>query len=131
MMAAHQKLLMNSIEEIACCVVVQSAEQADVVVRGNFSKNGNPNAAQLSVFASALLYIIPSWMDVKVNLSATVSNYGAQRVYNLSDSMMIVQWLPLVVAMPFNTNPISQENNMNQNIYRNLFLQIEKDGFLE
>jgi hypothetical protein len=127
----HQKLLMKTIEETVCCVVVQNPDEANLILRGTFTDVSNVNAKWLSLATHFSLFLIPSWRDIKINITATVQNYEEEQVYNISDSMRKSQWLPLIFLMPFSTSVAAQENDMNQNLYRSLFLQIARDGFFQ
>jgi hypothetical protein len=58
----------------------------------------------------------------KVNKSKMVKNY------DIKDSVFTAIWAPLIVATPF-ANAITAEAEVNKNLYKNLVVQMKKDGF--
>lgn len=115
-----------------CCVVVQSEVEADVVVKA-VSHDENSRAAFVAAFITGFsFYTIPSWSTAHVHLTATASKPDKEAKpvdYDLRDSMTMVQWLPMIFAFPF-ANPFSEGKEMEENVYKNLILVMQKDGVL-
>jgi len=90
-----------------CCVIVDSRNEADVVIDGMIYGEGNP-AAMIPAFITGLsLYTIPSWVTGKPHVSASVKQGETVREYDFRDEMTMVQWLPLILAMPFREHPLT------------------------
>jgi len=129
MQATQQKFLFETIEESACCVVVNSAQYANVIIQGFYKSDVSQSAKFFSYLSSFTLHMIPSWREVNVWLVAQVQSGSYQKTYQFRDSMKVTNWLPLAIAMPFRTSIANQEAEMSHNLYRTLLLQIASDGF--
>jgi len=115
-----------------CCVVAASEAEADVVVKA-VSHDENSRAAMIPAFITGFSgFIIPSWATAHVHFTATanyVEKADTKFEYDVSDSMTMVQWLPMIFAFPF-ANPFSSGKDMETNAYNNLILAMQKDGVI-
>lgn len=122
-------MLLQTIEETACCVIVDNPQTADIIIQGMYRSDISNPAKFFSHLSNFSLFIIPSWREVRVEIIAQVQSGVSQKSYQLDDSMSITNWLPFAVAMPFLPTSSEQEIAMSQNLYRTLLLQIARDGF--
>jgi hypothetical protein len=132
-----QALLKNSktqfekaLERSDCCTVVNAAAEADVVVEGKVFDEQSQLAMIPALITGFSLYAIPSWVTANVHLTATAKRGDTLRSYELQDKMTMVQWLPMIVVLPFTGNPIKAETQMVENAYNNLVVNIKKDGLI-
>ncbi|MCW1923821.1 hypothetical protein OKA05_14735 [Luteolibacter arcticus] len=93
--------------------------------------HGNAGVAFASGFISGFsLFTIPGFGTDHFKLTATArTSSGKSRQYILEDSMTTAFWLPLIVAAPF-ASPTSVYPKVHENMYRNLMLNMERDGIL-
>jgi len=93
--------------------------------------HGNPAAAATSGFITGFsLFTVPGFATDHYKLTATArTSSGKSRQYILDDSMTTAFWLPLIVATPF-TFPTTVGPKVHENMYRNLIVNMEKDGIL-
>ncbi len=76
------------------------------------------------------LATIPSWLTHNLKLTAKVaSKETKEKEYVLDDSITTVVWLPLIVVTPF-TIYHDVSIDVRKNMYRNLILKMQQDGFL-
>lgn len=128
--AVAKKQFEDAIRATNCCVLVEGPTEADVVISGTAYAENNP-AAMIPAFITGLsLFTIPSWVTAKVHIAAEVTKQDKSHSYELQDSMTMVQWLPLVLAMPFVDNPIKAGKQVDENTYKNLILKIKQDGLI-
>lgn len=128
--ALHKKHFENAIASADCCILVEGPTEADVVIEGKAFDEANP-AALIPAFITGLsLYTIPSWVTATTHISASVKNKTLSQSYELNDSMTLVQWLPMIVALPFKGSPFKAENDVAENTYKNLVLNMKKDGLI-
>lgn len=78
---------------------------------------------------SLSLYTIPSWATIKVHVTANAKKADKTYIYDVSDSMTMVQWLPMIFAFPF-ANPFSVGKEVDSNTYNALVLKMKADGIL-
>ncbi len=124
----QEKILREVIAKLDCCEIVYDQKDAKVIIDGRLSNQSEPLALAASLLTGASLYIIPSWMNIKQHISATVIKNKKTYNYNLDDSSLFAQWLFFIFAMPFRENPMGTESKVTENLYRNLFLQMKNDG---
>jgi len=128
--ALSKKAFDDALSNSGCCQIVEGPAEADLVVDGRAFNESNP-AAMIPAFITGLsLYTIPSWVTARVHISAEAKRGLAARSYELQDSMTMVQWLPMIFAMPFSDNPIKAEKQMAENTYNTLVLKMKDDGLL-
>ena len=86
-------------------------------------------AAVIPAFITGLtLFVIPSWATSHVHIAADVKAKNSNNSYELRDSMVMVQWLPMIFAMPFTGTPIKIEKEVGENTYRSLILKMKNNG---
>ena len=91
--------------------------------------HGNPAAAATSGFITGFsLFTIPGFATDHYKLTATARTAsGKSRQYVLEDRVTTVFWLPLIIATPF-ASPTSVYPKVQENMYRNLIVNMERDG---
>ncbi|HVJ47457.1 MAG TPA: hypothetical protein VM511_13790 [Luteolibacter sp.] len=73
---------------------------------------------------------IPAFAEDNYTLTATARNSsGKTRKYVLDDGVNTIIWLPMIFAMPTNSLTTIVPRT-HENMFGNLILQMEKDGFL-
>ena len=99
----------------------------DVDVRND----GNAAAATISGFITGASFLtIPGFATDHYKLTATARTASGQtRRYELNESVTTVIWLPLIVATPF-AHPSTTIPKAHENMYRNLMVNMERDGLL-
>lgn len=129
--AISKKGFEDAIKESNCCVIVDSRNEADVIVDGKAFGENNA-AAMIPAFITGLsLYTIPSWVTAKIHLQTKVSAGSVTKEYDLTDSIKMYQWLPLIVVAPFKGNAINAAKEVDANTYRNIVNNMKVDGFLK
>lgn len=129
--AVHKKYFDDAITKSGCCILVEGPTEADIVVDGKAVAENNP-AAMIPAFITGFsLYTIPSWVTVKAHIKVEAKKASQTKKYALQDSMTMVQWLPLVVLMPFKNNPIKEGKAVDENVYNNLIYRMKRDGLLQ
>lgn len=128
--AVHKKYFDDAIRASLCCVLVEGPGEADVVLDGVAHDENNP-AAMIPAFITGFsLFTIPSWMTATVHITADAKRGEITKRYDLSDSVTMAAWLPLILAMPFMDLPITAGKQVDENTYRNLVLQLRADSLL-
>ena len=130
--AVHKNHFDRALNSSNCCTLVESPAEADVIVEGQAVDHFN-QAAMIPAFITGLsLYTIPSWATGKMEIRATATSTAntSETRYNLSDSMTMVQWLPMIFVMPFTGSPLTTAKELDENVYRNLVLRLKNDGLL-
>jgi hypothetical protein len=110
---------------------VNKGQGGDVHVDVKFLNYGNRNLAALSGLITGFsMLTIPGGAADHYKLTATARTAsGKSRQYTVKDGATIVIWLPFIVALPF-TSPLKAHEQVQQNMYRHLFQDMEKDGLL-
>lgn len=105
-------------------------EDADFAMQINILNRGNP-AAMLPAFVTGFsLFTIPSWAKDTFILTCQIhTREGVDYFYQLEDASILVQWLPMILAFPFNL-PARVPVDIRKNMYRHLLLQMKDDGLL-
>jgi len=87
-------------------------------------------AISAGVISGLSLTAIPVWVSDNWKLEAEVTTpEGAPRDYVLKDGMVTVQWLPMLLALPFAT-PWDTADDVIKNMGRQLLREMVKDGLL-
>ncbi len=110
---------------------IEKAEEGkDLGMKLHLVNSGNP-AAFIPAFITGLsLYTIPSWGTDRFTVVCNVRLLdGKQYEYTLEDSAMLVQWLPMIFALPFNL-PTEVPVEVRKNIYKNLIIKMQEDGII-
>lgn len=129
--AVHKKYFDEAITRAGCCVLVEGPTEAEVVVDGKALAENNPAAMFPAILTGLSLYTIPSWITANTHIQVEAKGAGVSKSYDLQDGMTLVQWLPMILAMPFRTNPIKDAKAVDENVYNNLVLGMKKDGLLK
>ena len=128
--AIHKDYFEKALKESGCCDIAEGPTEADVVIDGVAYDENNP-AAVIPAFITGLsLFTIPSWVTAKVYIAAKATYSAKETNYDLSDSMTMVQWLPMIFAMPFTGTPMTVGKEVDSNVYRNLVIELKDDGLL-
>lgn len=120
----------EALQKAHCCVLVDSRNQADLVVEGTVHNDVDPLAWLPAVITGFSLYLIPSWLTDKVHIEVIANPGATQRTYELRDQMTMVQWLPMLVVLPFTGNPVRTGQAMNDAVFQHLVVRIKQDGLL-
>ncbi|TAK93516.1 MAG: hypothetical protein EPO09_12365 [Aquabacterium sp.] len=121
----------NALKASDCCIVVESPEAADLVVDGIAHTEDKTAALIPAVITGLSLFTIPSWITANVHISATAKNGGVSRSYDLQDHMTMVQWLPMLLVLPFADNPFKAEKEITENVFNTLVVKIKSDGLVK
>jgi len=127
----HAKNLVQTIKEADCCVITNDESEADIVLNGTFYNETSATALVFAAISGFTLTTIPSWANAKMHIVANVKKGKKTYDYDLQDSAFLAFWLPLIVTIPFHTDSINTEGRMQNNLYRNLILEMKKDGLFE
>jgi hypothetical protein len=124
----QKKIFAEVIKESDCCEMVNEKDEADIVIEGAFY-NESSKAGIYAAFVSGLTFTaIPCWTNSKMRIVAKVNKSKMVKNYDIKDSVFTAIWAPLIVATPF-ANAITAEAEVNKNLYKNLVVQMKKDGF--
>jgi len=126
----HKGQFDAAIRSSGCCDIVDTAEQADVVIEGVAVNHSTPGAGIPAMITGFTFGVIPSWATLRVHLKATAKDGEQEYTYDVSDSATMVMWLPMLLAMPFSDNPMKVERDIYQNTYRTLVARMKNDGLL-
>jgi len=127
----HNKLFSDVINESGCCDIVYKRDEADIIVNGGFYDESSNAGIYFAYLTGFSLYTIPSWININMKVKANVKKGNVTKEYVLKDSMFMAQWLPFILAMPFNGNPIKKETEVNKNLYKNLLIGMENDKIIK
>ncbi len=128
--AMSKKHFEDALRTADCCLLVESLNEADLVVDGTVYNDVDPMAWLPAVITGFSLYTIPSWMTDKVHIAATAKRGDARKAYELKDQTTLVQWLPMLLVLPFTGSPFKAEIEMTENLYNHLVLRIKQDGLI-
>ena len=131
--AANAAIYKKRFEEVLaaadCCTVVEGPTEADLIVDGT-GHDENSKAALIPAFITGFsLFTIPSWVTINFHVTANAQKGAVKRSYDVSDSMTMVQWLPMALAFPF-ANPFPMEKELGDNVIRNLIVKMKQDALL-
>jgi len=126
----HKKNFEEALKNANCCILVSTANEADLVLTGKAIDENSMAAMLPAIITGVSLYTIPSWVTSKIHIVAKAQRADKNYGYELQDHMTMVQWLPMALAFPF-ANPFSMEGDMNANTSRTLVSKLKADGVLE
>jgi hypothetical protein len=127
--AIYQKRFEEVLATADCCTIVEGPTEADLIVDGT-GHDENSKAAVIPAFITGFsLFTIPSWVTINFHVTANAQKGAVKRTYDVSDSMTMVQWLPMALAFPF-ANPFPMEKELADNAIRNLILKMKQDALL-
>lgn len=127
--AMAKKQFEDQLKLTNCCVVVESLNEADVVINATSHNENNPAAMMGALLTGFSLYTIPSWVTINFHVSADVKKGDKAFQYDTKDSMKMVQWLPMALMFPF-ANPFPMEKAVGENVQKTLIANMKKDGVL-
>ncbi|HET8802209.1 MAG TPA: hypothetical protein VFN01_13630 [Marinobacter sp.] len=131
--ASYQKKKFDeALVDSGCCEISDDSSESNLVLSITSTDHSNP-AAVIPAFITGLsLYTIPSWVTETRDLEIEVDNRkGRTKTYNLKDSFVLVQWLPMMFAFPFEGGPIANGEELTRNVVRNFVVKLEQDDFLK
>jgi len=133
MAASYQKKKFDeALINTGCCEISDDSSNSDLVLTVKSTDHSNPAAVVPAILTGLTLYAIPSWVTETRDFEIQVDNKkGKTEEYELRDSFVLVQWLPMMFAFPFQGGPIANGEELTQNLVRNLLQKIEKDDFLK
>lgn len=129
--AVHKKYFEDAINNSGCCVLVEGPTEAEVIVDGKAIAENNPAAMIPAVITGLSLFTIPSWVTATNHIKVEAKKAGQAKTYDLKDSMTMVQWLPMIVAMPFRESPLKAGKALDENVHSNLLVGMKEDGILQ
>ncbi len=128
--ALYKHAFEKNLKSLDCCQLVEGPTEADVIVEGKAFEDPQTWSLFFALLTGVTLYIVPSWAKGEINMEVKVSEKGNERSYKLYDSFTLVQWLPFIVAVPFQPSLSNVADTMTENAYFNLLSKMQKDGFL-
>ena len=120
----------RALMETNCCITVKNRAIADIVVDG---KAYYDDISVVALFIPAMitgftLGVIPSWATINSHVEADVKTKNSSGNYEVNKSMVMVSWLPMALLMPFRKNPLKMEQELYENKYRSLILEMKNGG---
>ncbi len=113
-----------------CCTIVDTTEQADLVVEGTYHGQDLDLAELGSVLSSATLTVLPAWANLRYRLSARALAASRRHDYDVRDSLLAIKWLPLIVATPV-AHPVDLAQEVQTNVLLTLIQRMKSDGLLQ
>lgn len=126
----QRQSLVTAINESNCCEVVKEKNEADIFIDGIYHNESSELGIYAAYISGMTFTIIPCWVNSKMRITAKVTKGKIVKDYDVKDSMFGMIWAPLIIVAPF-LNMVKTENEVHENLYKNLVLQIKKDGFFE
>jgi uncharacterized protein YecA (UPF0149 family) len=65
-----------------------------------------------------------------IDLNVKAESGNLTKSYKLDDSFTLVQWLPMLFAYPFTGGAASTRDEMYENTYKHLLVQLKNDELL-
>ena len=128
--AIHKSWFEKTVNQSGCCVLVEGPTEADLIIDGTLQDHSS-SAALIPAFITGLsLYIIPSWVTGTIDLNVKAESGNLTKSYKLDDSFTLVQWLPMLFAYPFTGGAASTRDEMYENTYKHLLVQLKNDELL-
>lgn len=123
----YAKALKSAAEKSGRFSSVKQGKGGAVHVNIDVLTQANGAAAYLSGFISGFTFtVIPAVASENYKLSAD----SKSRKYVLEDGSTFVIWAPMIFAMPTNS-PNKVIPKVHENLFANLFLQMERDSLLK
>lgn len=114
-----------------CCVLTDDSSKADASVYIDAVNHANASVMIPAFITGASLWTIPSWVTQKADLEVSIENRdGRIQNYDIQDSAVYVQWLPMIFAYPFQGGPINARQELLERVSRNIVKNLYDDGFL-
>jgi hypothetical protein len=126
--SGSEKALLQIVNLSGCCDVVPEKD-AEVIVRG--WENVSPYmGGGVEVITGATFGLIPTWMTMPQGIKVMVTRQSLTKTYDLKDSTVVVNWLPMAIFFPFAMIGV-QEKAVSRNIYRTIIFKMKQDGFFD
>ncbi|HYX36075.1 MAG TPA: hypothetical protein VE954_23480 [Oligoflexus sp.] len=127
----RKKAFEDVVKQTGCCVLVDRKEDANLILNMKTYGATNLGVLFLGILSSVTVYLIPSWITLDARIEAQVQGRNLRRMYQLSDSVVLTQWLPLIVAEPSQDHlPLRAQDILLENVFKTLLLKMKEDGFL-
>lgn len=127
--AVYKSAFEKELKESGCCDLVEGPTEAQLVIDGTAIDHSNAGALIPAFITGLSLYTIPSWATQTIDIKVNVKSGDKTHDYQLNDSFKLVQWLPMMFAFPFTGGPIVNGQQLSTNTYRNLIVQLKRDGY--
>lgn len=125
-----EKEFTDTLTESGYFASVSQGNQEDLKMQVRLVDSGSPAGMGPAIITGLSLYTIPSWATENYNVTAKVTAPGGiEHTYQLTDSVTLVQWLPMIVVFPFK-NLFNVPPEVRKNIWKNLIIKMQKDGLL-
>jgi hypothetical protein len=126
-----EKTFVDALKESGYFASVLPGNEGSIIIEADMINYGDRTAAAIAGVVGGLsLTIIPVWVTDNYKLTAKVtSSQGKHAIYALDDALTTVIWLPMIVVTPFKS-PSTEVHDLWKNMYRNLILKMQQDGFL-
>lgn len=119
----------ESLKKTNCCIIVESTNEADIIVNGVTYQKDWPwyfFTGHLEIY----FILIPIWFSPKFHIWAEVSRGQTTYLYDLNDKVVIVKWLPMIFLAPF-APPKSVLQEVADNTFASLIVKMKNDGVFE
>tara|TARA_R110001592_G_scaffold52511_14_gene160739 strand:+ start:11271 stop:11852 length:582 start_codon:yes stop_codon:yes gene_type:complete len=128
--AIHKSAFEKVVNQSGCCDLVEGPTEANLIIDGTVVDHSS-SAALIPAFITGLsLYTIPSWVTQTLDVTVKAEAGELQKNYQLNDSFTLVQWLPMLFAFPFTGGPVQNGEDLNENTYKHLIVQLKNDNML-
>lgn len=130
--ASYQKKKFDdALVNTGCCEISDDSGKAHLSLSVKSTDHSNPAAVVPAILTGLSLYVIPSWATETRDFEVQADHKsGKTATYELKDSFVLVQWLPMMFAFPFEGGPIANSEELGENLTRNLVIKLERDDFL-
>lgn len=119
----------ESLKKSDCCIIVESTNEADIIVNGVTYQEDWPwyfFTDKLEIY----FILIPIWFSPKFHIWAEVSRGLTTYLYDLNDEVVIVKWLPMIFLAPF-APPSSVLQEVADNTFASMIVKMKNDGVFE
>lgn len=129
--AVQEREIKDYIVETGCCVLTDGTNEPDVIIRIKSVNHTNAAALIPAFITGFTLYTVPSWITEKVDFNVDVEGAdGRTKNYDMQDSAVFVQWLPMIFAYPFQGGPVATREKLMERVSKNLVKNLHDDGFI-
>jgi len=128
--SSHDKWFSEIVNESGCCEVIYEKDKADIIVSGGFYNESSNTGINFTYLTGLSSGIIPSWINFNMKIEANVKKGNIIKDYVLRDSVFTAFWLPFILAMPFTDNPTQKEDLVQENLYKNLLVEMKNDNLI-
>lgn len=125
--AANKKAFEDALIRSNCCIIAEGPTEANVIIDGKAYAEDHTGGLIGAMISGFSFGIIPSWLTANPHVSADAVSGETKSSYEAKDSYTMVTWLPMIFAFPF-ANPFDAEKEVNENVFNNLILNMQKDG---